>query len=496
MKFKLSSVVIATWLYLFGAQIAVAVDPARPNIILINIDDLGYADISPFGGKVPTPNLQQMSREGIRLRSHYAAPLCSPSRAAMLTGCYPKRVLPIQHVLFPASEVGLNPSEVTIAEVLKPAGYATACVGKWHLGDQAEFLPTRQGFDYYFGLPYSNDMGLSSEGAKSNPGSPRAQSQDKPAKRNAARAAQPDSTGLRGDQPPLPLLENENVVERVKSEQQHTLTRRYTEKAIHFIRQHQAQPFFLYLPHSAVHWPHYPHQEFIGKSNVSLQKDWVMEVDDSVGQILNCLRELKLESNTLVVFTSDNGGPIQQGADNAPLRGAKGSTWEGGMRVCTIAWWPGKIAPESSTNDITAHLDWLPTFASIAGASLPAGRKLDGVDISNVLFGKSGGHDVFYYFKGLDLEAVRERQWKLVLANQQLFDLDADVSEAENVAEQHPDIVKRLEEIAKGMSTDLGTKGANAPGVRELGRVANPEPLIFDDGRVRAGNDGFAKTLP
>lgn len=475
-----------------------AASPA-PNIVLINVDDLGYADISPFGGKVPTPNLDRMAKEGMKLTSHYAAPVCSPSRAAMMTGCYPKRVLPIPGVLFPSGAVGLNPSEITIAEVLKQSGYSTACIGKWHLGDQPEFLPMAQGFDHYFGIPYSNDMGPRSEGSKSNPDKPIPQEKEVAGKGVDPKAFGGDETGLKGaSQPPLPLLEDGNVIERVKAAQQHTFTKRYTERAVKYIRDHQKKPFFLYLPHNAVHFPLYPHQDFMGKSGVSLQKDWVMEVDASTGAILKVLRELKLDSNTLVIFTSDNGGPVNNGADNTPLRGAKGSTFEGGMRVCTIAWWPGKVPAASQTNAITAHMDWLPTFASLAKAATPSDRKLDGMDISPVLLGKEGakGHQVFHYYRGFDLQAVRSGPWKLQLDKGELYNLDEDIGETKNVAAQHADIVASLQKQAEAMKSDLGDKTKDAPGVRELGRVEHPQPLIGHDGTVRAGFDKAFKTLP
>lgn len=467
----------------------------KPNIILINIDDLGYADISPFGGKVQTPNLDRMAAEGMKLTSHYAAPVCSPSRAAMMTGCYPKRVLPISGVLFPSAAVGLNPEETTIAEVLKKQAYATTCIGKWHLGDQPEFLPTAQGFDSYYGIPYSNDMGLAAEGSKSSAGEPIRSSKGKAGKKKAETM---DETGLKGDaQPPLPLIDAGNVVERVKAAQQHTFTRRYTERAVSYIRSHQKQPFFIYLPHNAVHFPHYPHQEFMGKSGVSLQKDWTLEVDWSVGMILATLRELKLDSNTLVIFTSDNGGPTNQGADNTPLRGAKGSTLEGGIRVCTLAWWPGKVAAASASSAITSHMDWLPTFAALGGAALPE-RKMDGLDISPLLLGKSGaqGHDVFYYYHGFNLQAVRSGPWKLHLQKGDLYHLDSDIGEAKDLSSEQPEQVGKLRALAEAMRSDLGDKSADAPGVRPLGRVSNPQPMIHSDGHVRSGMDGVAKMLP
>jgi arylsulfatase A len=462
----------------------------QPNIVLINIDDLGYADIGPFGGPTSTPELDRMAREGMKLTSHYAAPVCTPSRVAMMTGCYPKRALPIPGVLFPGSAIGLAPSEVTIAEVLKQAGYSTACIGKWHLGDQAEFLPTRQGFDYYYGIPYSNDMGLRSEGAKSNP--------DQPLPAANKNVAAGDEAGLRGDgQPPLPLLENEDVIERVKVAEQHTFTRRYTERAIQYIQEHTTKPFFLYLPHNAVHWPHYPHQDYMGKSGISLQKDWAQEIDWSVGQIMKALRESNLDSNTLVIFTSDNGGPINQGANNKPLRGGKGSTWEGGMRVCTLVRWPGNIPAGSEDNQITAHMDWLPTLAAIGKANAPSDRKLDGKDLSPLLKAQSGagGHDLFYYFKGLDLEAVRSGPWKLHLAKSELYNLEDDLAESKNVAQSNESVVEKLRKHVETMKGDLGLDGKNAPGIRTTGKVAGPLPLINKEGRVRVGSDAKFKVL-
>jgi arylsulfatase A len=470
---------------------------AGPNIILINVDDLGYADIGPFGSKNATPHLDRMAREGMRLTSHYAAPVCSPSRAAMMTGCYPKRVLPTPHVLFPAGAVGLNPDEVTVAEVLKASGYATACIGKWHLGDQPEFLPMAQGFDHYFGIPYSNDMGTAAEGSKSNPGQPLPNPNAKAKNKKAPPAN--DETGLKGNtQPPLPMLDDHNVVERVTAAGQHTMTRRYTERAVKFIREHQKESFFLYLPHNAVHFPLYPHHDYLGKSGMGLLGDWVREVDWSTGRILDTLRELKLDTNTLVIFTSDNGGPLPHGADNTPLRGGKGSTLEGGIRVCTLAWWPGKVPAGAQTKAITAHFDWLPTFAAVAGGKVPTDRKLDGRDISPLLFGHSGaaGHDVFHYYRGFDLEAVRSGPWKLHLAKNELYNLDADIGESQNIAAGHADVVTRLQQLAETMKADLGDKTKDAPGVRLLGRVVNPRPLIGHDGKVREGFDKIAKTLP
>jgi arylsulfatase A len=479
---------------------ALVADAAPPNFIIINIDDLGYADIGPYGSNNRTPNLDRMAREGRRLTSHYGAPVCSPSRAALMTGCYPKRALPIPHVLFPASAVGLNPEERTIAEVLKDAGYATACIGKWHLGDQAEFLPTRQGFDQYFGLPYSNDMGPAADGAKSNPDKPLPKPSDVAARAARARNQGTDETGRKGaGQPPLPLLENDKVIARVRVDEQFAVVRQYTERAVQFIRQQRDKPFFLYLPHTAVHFPHYPSSGFRGKSPNGLVGDWAEEVDWSVGQVLDTLRELKLADNTLVLFTSDNGGPVQQGANNKPLRGSKGQTFEGGIRTCTIAWWPGKVPAGTSTDAITSMMDFLPTLAHLAEAKVPTDRKIDGVNVWPVLAGDDAKppRDHFFYFRGLELEAVRSGAWKLHLSladgpagrkkapRPQLFNLDEDIGETKDVAADHADIVERLTALAQTMQGDLGLEDLG-PGCREIGRVARPQPLIGYDGTVRA----------
>ncbi|HEX4149193.1 MAG TPA: sulfatase [Pirellulales bacterium] len=466
-----------------------AASPDKPNFIVINVDDLGYADIGPFGSNLNrTPNLDRMAAEGRKLTCFYAAPVCSPSRSALMTGCYPKRVLPIPSVLFPAAAVGLNPAERTIAELLRDAGYKTACVGKWHLGDQPEFLPTRQGFDEYLGIPYSNDMGPAAEGSKSSLGDPLPQRKPKAAKDAASADAEADETGIRGaQQPPLPLLENEKVIDRVGPEEQQGIVERYTGAAVKFIRAQQGAPFFLYLPHSAVHFPLYPGKAFQQRSHNGLYGDWVEEVDASVGRILDVVRELKLAGRTLVLFTSDNGGTPR--SVNAPLHGFKGSTWEGGMRVPTVVWWPGKIPAKTSTDEVTGMFDVLPTLVKLAGGTLPADRRLDGADVWPLLSGAAGAkspHEVFYYFRGLKLEAVRSGKWKLHLGKNELYDLEADLAEASSVAAKHADVVRQLERLAKKMDDDLGTSTIG-PGCRPLGRVASPQPLIDFDGKIRAG---------
>ena len=454
--------------FVAGLLLAVSFAAAgSPNLIFINIDDLGYADIGPFGSTLNrTPALDRMAREGRKLTCFYAAPVCSPSRASLMTGCYPKRSLPIPHVLFPGNDVGLAPAEITVAELLKQQGYATACIGKWHLGDQPEFLPRRQGFDYYFGLPYSNDMGPAEDGVKSNLGAPL----PKPRKKG---------------QPPLPWLRNETVLQRVLADDQTTLVARYTEEAVRFIADRRSGPFFLYLAHSAVHFPIYPGKAFQGKSNNGIYGDWVEEVDWSVGQVLDKVRDLGLDKNTLVIFTSDNGGTRR--AVNAPLRGFKGSTWEGGMRVPTIAWWPGKIPPGTQTDAVTGMMDVLPTFVRLAGGTLPADRKLEGADVWPLLSGEPGAkspHDVFHYYRGLRLAAIRSGPWKLHLAKGDLYNLDDDVGESTNVADAHPEVVERLRALADETKDDLGLDGIG-PGCRPLGRVPNARPLIDFDGTFR-----------
>ncbi len=476
-----------------------AAAPSRPNLIIINVDDLGYSDIGPWGSTNRTPNLDRMVAEGRKLMSHYAAPVCSPSRAALLTGSYPKRALSVPHVLFPAAAVGLNPDEQTVAEVLRTAGYATGCIGKWHVGDQFPFLPLQQGFDTYFGLPYSNDMGPAADGTKSSfgqkPPAPKASATNASAKKAAS---VDDETGIKGrEQPPLALLEGNTVIGRVRAEQQLEIERRYTEHAVAFIRERKDRPFFLYFAHSAVHFPHYPREEFRGQSPHGLLGDWIQEVDWSVGQVLGTLRELGLDRNTFVLFVSDNGGPVNQGATNHPLRGSKGSTLEGGIRVPGIAWWPGHVPAGTSTDAITGMIDILPTLAKLGGAALPAGRKLDGVDVWPVLVGNPAKppHNSFLYHRGFLLEAVRLGAWKLHLTKGELYNLSDDIGEARNVASSHPDVVRQLTALADATDADLGRNGIG-PGCRPLGRVANPQPIIALDGTVRADVAGAQKRFP
>ncbi|MEO1999633.1 MAG: sulfatase, partial [Planctomycetaceae bacterium] len=386
---RISYAVLLLIVALFVAESRAA---GRPNVVLIFVDDLGYADIGCFGStKHRTPHVDRIASEGMRLTSFYVTSgVCSPSRASLMTGCYPRRVnLHVDHkggwVLFPRGRKGLHPDEITMAEVLRGAGYATAIVGKWHLGDQPKFLPTRQGFDSYFGIPYSNDMGWT----------------DRKHRRY----------------PPLPVLENENVVEQEPD--QSSLTRRYTERAVQFITANKDRPFFLYLPHTMPHWPQYSSERFAGKSRNGKWGDAVEEVDWSTGVILDKLQQLKLEKKTLVVFMSDNGGATRHGASNAPLKGGKGSTFEGGQRVCCVVRWPGRIPAGTTVNELATSMDWLPTLAGLADARLDSDRMIDGKDIWPLLSGSPGAtspHKAFLYYKMDTLECVRSGRWKLRVA--------------------------------------------------------------------------------
>lgn len=445
-----------------------AADAPKANVVIIFIDDMGYGDIGPFGAtKQKTPNLDRMAREGMKLTSFYAAPVCSVSRAQLLTGCYGARVS-VPGVYGPGGKQGLNPAEFTIAERLKERGYATQCIGKWHVGDQPEFLPGRQGFDHYFGLPYSNDM------------------QTKSAK-----------TGVRG----VPLVRDDKVLEMLPDEAQSGLVERYTNEATGFIRASKDKPFLLYLAHSAVHVPIYPGPAFAGKSANGRFGDWVEEVDWSVGRVLDTLRELKLEQNTLVVFTSDNGPWLTKGADAGsagPLRGGKGSTWEGGVREPTIAWWPGKIAPGSVCDAVAGTIDLLPTAVSVAGGTVPAEPVIDGRDLSPLLFGKTKNsvREAHYYFQGYHLQAVRQGPWKLAITAQnetmgksalpdannntpRLYNLDEEIGERTNLADKHPDIVGKLQALADKMSAEIG--GPKPTSRRPAGEAANPRKLDLPD---------------
>jgi len=418
-----------------------------PNFIIILADDQGYGDLGSYGHPtLRTPNLDRMAAEGQRWTSFYAAPVCTPSRAQLMTGRLAVRAGLAGGVLFPDSTGGLQPDEITIAEMLKPRGYATAAIGKWHLGVLPEYLPMNQGFDSYFGIPYSNDMDQTGG--------------DLPADERFRRYMDAKIEYFN-----VPLMRNSAIIERPA--QQTTITKRYTDEAIQFIRAHRSQPFFLYLAHNFPHMPLFRSNEFEQHSQRGLYGDVVEEIDWNVGRILSAVRELKLENNTLVLYMSDNGpwAPyLEQGGSAGLLRGAKGSTWEGGMRVPAIFWWPGTIKSSLSTG-IGSELDILPTFASLAGVKPPSDRVIDGYDLSRVLKGAdpSPRHALFYYAStgsGV-LSAVRRDAYKAFFvvpstagaaspatAAPQLYNLDEDPSEKFDLAAKHGDVVAELRALA------------------------------------------------
>jgi len=462
--FVLPALVVCTLLPFLQPQFALA---APPNIVVIFIDDMGYADIEPFGGAIETPNLNAMASRGMRCTDfQVSAAVCSASRAALLTGCYHPRV-GINGALMPNSTTGISSGETTIAEMLKNKGYSTACFGKWHLGHQEQFMPTQHGFDEYFGLPYSNDMW----------------------KRNPVQWKGKHADGHVG-WTTLPLIEGTKVViEDVTPEDQAQLTTQYTEHAVDFIDRNSAEskkPFFLYVPHSMVHVPLYVSEKFKGKSDQGLYGDVVMEVDWSVGQIVDALERNGVIENTLVIFTSDNGPWLNYGnhaGSAGPLRGGKQTMFEGGCRVPTIMQWPRTIPAGSTCDQLISSIDLLPTVAAITGADLPE-RKIDGVDILSVLKDPqslSPRKTFFHYFYSAELHAVRDARWKLHFPHRyvtldgkpggqdgghvkytskhtelELYDLQNDVGETKNVIADHPEIVERLERLAGAMRSELG----------------------------------------
>jgi len=436
----------------------------KPNIIIIFCDDLGYADIEPFGAKKhATPVLDQMAREGMRLTDFYSTcSVCTPSRSSLMTGCYPRRVnMHVDEkdlcVLFPAARKGLNPDEVTIAEVLKEQNYSTMCIGKWHLGDHPDFMPTNQGFDHYFGIPYSNDMNRK--------------------------------------QVPLPLVRDLTVV-KDSVQKDTTITAQYTAEAVEFIKSNSKAPFFLYLPHTAVHLPLVPGKDFKGTSRAGSYGDWVQEIDWSMGEIFKTIKSEGIDKHTLVLFTSDNGSAREKQGSNLPLRGRKGRTDEGGMRVPCIVRWPERVPAGSSSGALTCTMDLLPTAAAISGSKLPADRLIDGKNIWPILSGKSKSHprEAFFYYQMDQLQAVRSGIWKLCVAMDSkkrnwgnpegkkalaLYNLAIDIHEDNNVAAKHPRIVKKLLAHAEAAREDLGDVGRPGKGQRKAGWVEKASPRLL-----------------
>lgn len=452
---------------LHGTQIG-----GPPNFVIIFCDDLGYGDVSWLGPvKNRTPHIDTMAEQGACFTDFYCTSgVCSPSRSSLMTGCYPLRIgmhksSKGMFVLVPRDRKGLNPDEITIAEVLKAKGYKTACIGKWHLGDQPEFLPTRQGFDYYYGLPFSNDMG-------SRPGASY----------------------------PLPLMRNEEVIEAPA--EQATLTQRYTEEAIKFIHANKDNPFFLYLPHTMPHVPIHASEGFKGKSSNGLYGDAVEEIDWSTGKILAALKDSGIARRTLVVFTSDNGATRR--GSNAPLSGHKARYFEGSMRMPCVMWWPGTIAAGTRCEELCTTMDLMPTLADFAGARVPDDRIIDGKSIRDLVEGKAGAkspHEAFYYYYMSQLSAVRSGRWKLWLplnprletwmgrptdqCEAALYDLETDAAEKVNVMAQHPEVVQRLTALANKARADIGDYQVKGSGQRQAGWVEDARALTL---RQERGN--------
>jgi len=432
-----------------GVSLSVSLLATQPNFIVIFTDDQGYGDLSCFGGEhVDTPRIDQMAAEGMKLSSFYvAAPVCTPSRAALMTGSYAQRIdmgLGSRFgVLLSADSKGLNPDEVTIAEMLKGAGYRTGIFGKWHLGDQPPFLPTRQGFDEFFGIPYSHDI---------HPFHPRQDHFQFPA---------------------LPLLDQESVIEMDPDAD--FLTQRVTERAVRFIEDNRDKPFFLYLPQPIPHRPLHVSPPYLQevkaeitdklksekesvdyKTRDLLFKQAIAEIDTSVGMILDTLKTQGIDENTFVIFTSDNGPAV---GSAGPLRGRKGSTYEGGMREATVVRWPGKIPAGTTNAELMTAMDLLPTFAKLAGAPIPSDRVIDGKDIWPVLAHKQKSpHEAFFYHRGETLLAVRSGNWKLHTKDgtaTELYNLETDIGETRNVLNGHSQIAKRLMGLMTDFSKDI-----------------------------------------
>jgi len=445
--------------------------PSKPNVVIIFMDDLGFGDLESYGAVgYKTPNLTRMAANGKQFNSFYTPQAtCTASRAALLTGSYPNRIN-MYGAFGPMDPIGLNPDETTLAELMKSAGYKTRMVGKWHLGNRPEFLPTKQGFDDYMGLPYSNDMW-----PVHYDGKPATREQNK------------------GKWPKLPLLQikqGQDIPDTLRImkdlSDQAALTALYTERAVEFIRDNKKKPFFLYLAHSMPHVPLGVSDKFKGKSEQGMFGDMMMEIDWSVGEIMNTLEELKLDKNTLLIFTSDNGPWLNFGNHNGNtggLREGKGTSWEGGTRVPAIMNWPGVIRPGSISNQLASTIDIFPTLAEISGARLPA-SKIDGISLLPQLINENQmTRDTFYYYYHKnDLQAVRLGDWKLffpheyrsyegvmpgenglagpyakgILKEPALFDLRRDPGERYNVISMYPEIVAQLEIIAEKAREDLG----------------------------------------
>lgn len=446
-----------------------------PNVVIVFTDDQGYQDLSCFGSpNIYTPHLDQIAADGLRLTNFYAAQaVCSASRAALLTGCYPNRI-GIKGALFPKSKIGINPMETTLAEMLQEQGYKTGIFGKWHLGHLPKFLPNNHGFDEFMGIPYSNDMWpVDYEGNQVDKNHPKAKRY-----------------------PQLPFFKNFDVVKEIKTlEDQAQLTTELTEAAVDFIERNKDTPFFLYVPHPMPHTPIAVSDKFKGKSDQGRYGDVIMEIDWSVGQIMNKLKEHQLDKNTIFIFTSDNGPWLNFGnhaGSASPLREGKGTAWEGGQREPCVVSYPNGIEGGRVIDTPMMTIDLLPTIAEITGAKLPE-LKIDGKSVWDIWTGKSNKspHDAyFFYYKSNELHGVRYNDWKLYFPHTyrslngreggkdgypvnydmneideiELYDLKNDISESKNVADQHPKIVLEIKSLADEMRKKLGDKLLNIEG--------------------------------
>jgi arylsulfatase A-like enzyme len=448
-----------------------------PNFIIIFTDDMGYGDLSCYGNKLTkTPNIDRLAEEGIRFTDFYAgASLCTPSRAALLTGTYPVRNSMATNfrgecVCFPVDEMGLNPKELTIAELLKQKDYKTALIGKWHLGDQEEFLPTRQGFDYYYGVPYSNDTGEGRFKWRGN--------------------------NQTYDQPKIPLLRNETVIEQPVV--QNTLTQRYTNEAAKFIKDNKRNPFFLYYAHTMPHYPISVSDGFKDKSGNGLYGDVIEEIDWSVGEIIKTLEELIILENTIIIFTSDNGAPrTYKEASNGGMSGYKGSHMEGGYRVPMVVSWRGSLPEGKISNQLSSVMDLLPTIAHIAGIDLPQDRVIDGMNIYELFTNPEEAespHAYFAYYLMDQMKAIRVGDWKLHLPldeyidmwgkdlgprKSKLYNLKDDIGENIDLSGKLPDKVEEMMVMARMAGNWIGDRNKPTPNSRPAGFVEKPVPLLM-----------------
>lgn len=485
---------LAVALVLVAGLAGARAEDRLPNVVIIFTDDQGYGDVGVFGAEgYETPNLDRMAAEGRKFTRWYAAqPVCSASRAALLTGCYPNR-LGLHGALGPGSRHGIAEGEMTLAELFKQKDYATACFGKWHLGDHEKFLPLNHGFDHYFGFPYSNDMW-------------------------------PEHPTAGKRFPPLPIIDGDQRLRIADEHDQRMMTTWLTAKAVDFINTNRTKPFFLYVPHPQPHVPLYVSERFAGKTENGTYGDVISELDWSVGEILNAIDTNGLAEDTLVIFTSDNGPWLSYGThagSSGPLREGKGTVWEGGVREPTLMRWPGKIPAGTECDEPGMNIDLLPTLANLIGAELPK-HAIDGLDIWPLLAGEPGAKNphegYWYYYKQNELQAVSQGAWKLILPHQyrtldgkpggdggtpvpyaqaksevELYDLSEDYGESQNVADQHPEVVEKLLAFAEKARAELGDslkKQKTGAGTREPGRLTQEEGQALDRAHWPNGKPG------